>query len=110
MADTVLRAKARKPGARGSFKGMFRTSGRGRASATFPAKATAPSSRSPSMRASKSFVPASFSEGTGVPEAIMLTAASIPTTRGNRCVPPAPGRSPSFTSGSAIWAPGEATR
>ena len=31
----------------------------------------------------------------------MLSAASTPMRRGRRCVPPAPGSSPSFTSGSA---------
>ena len=36
----------------------------------------------------------------------MLSATSRPTARGRRCVPPAPGRRPSFTSGSATCAPG----
>ncbi len=40
----------------------------------------------------------------------MLSAVSSPTALGRRCVPPAPGRSPSFTSGSAICAPFVATR
>ena len=38
------------------------------------------------------------------PDTIMLSAVSTPTTRGRRCVPPAPGSRPSFTSGSAICA------
>ena len=53
---------------------------------------------------------ASISRGTGSPLTIMLSAVSTPTTRGRRCVPPAPGSRPSFTSGSAICAPGAATR
>ena len=60
--------------------------------------------------ASKRRVLASCSEGTGAPDTIMLSAASTPTTRGSRCVPPAPGMRPSFTSGSAICAPATATR
>ena len=36
---------------------------------------------------------ASSSLFTGSPETIMLSAVSTPTTRGSRCVPPAPGRS-----------------
>jgi hypothetical protein len=36
----------------------------------------------------------------------MFSAVSTPTTRGSRCVPPAPGSRPSFTSGSAMLAPG----
>lgn len=55
-------------------------------------------------------LPASFSDGMAVPETIMFSAGSRPIARGRRCVPPAPGRMPSFTSGSAICAPGAATR
>src|SRR2546427_363516 len=40
----------------------------------------------------------------------MLSAASTPIARGRRCVPPAPGSSPSFTSGSATEAVADATR
>lgn len=40
----------------------------------------------------------------------MFRAGSKPIARGRRCVPPAPGRIPSLTSGSAICAPGAATR
>ena len=36
---------------------------------------------------------------TGSPLTIMLTAISSPTARGSRCVPPAPGINPIFTSG-----------
>ena len=77
------------------------------------AKASAPRSRSPSMISSNSFWPGSFassSDCTGSPETIMFSAVSRPTTRGRRCVPPAPGSRPSLTSGSAICAPGAATR
>ncbi len=62
------------------------------------------------MISSKSAVPRNCSEGTDAPETIRLSAVSTPTSRGSRCVPPAPGKRPSFTSGSAICAPGEATR
>ena len=64
-----------------------------------------PSGRRRSFR-SNSAVLASFSEATGLPETIMFKAISRPTTRGRRWVPPAPGRMPSLTSGSAICAPG----
>ena len=55
---------------------MSRTLGSGLAAATFSAKAMAPVIRSPSIIWSKSFVPASFSEGTGLPETIMFSAVS----------------------------------
>src|SRR5439155_18960530 len=35
----------------------------------------------------------------GSPLTIIWSAFSTPTTRGSRCVPPAPGRRPSLTSG-----------
>ena len=53
---------------------------------------------------------ASISLLTGSPVTIMFSAGSTPSARGRRCVPPAPGSRPSLTSGSAILAPGEATR
>ena len=40
----------------------------------------------------------------------MFSAVSTPSARGSRCVPPAPGTRPILTSGSAMLAPGAATR
>ena len=54
----------------------------------------AASSRSPSTISSNSFCPgsaASISLFTGSPLTIMFSAVSTPSTRGRRCVPPAPG-------------------
>ena len=48
--------------------------------------------------------------GSDRPTTIIGSAASTPTTRGSRCVPPAPGRMPSLTSGSPSFAEGTATR
>ncbi len=39
----------------------------------------------------------------GSPEIIMSSASGTPTTRGRRCVPPAPGSRPSLISGKPIW-------
>ena len=74
-------------------------SGRARAAAAArrpppAAKATAAASTSPSTRRSISCCPgsaASVSLCTGSPETIMFSAVSSPSTRGRRCVPPAPG-------------------
>ena len=46
----------------------------------------------------------------GSPPTIILTASSGPTARGRRCVPPAPGSRPSFTSGRPSRASLVATR
>ena len=62
------------------------------------------------MISSISNVPATDSDFTGLPVTIISNAFSAPTARGKRCVPPAPGRMPSFTSGNASWAPASATR
>ena len=89
-----------------------RTRLRGRFSATtLRANAIAPR-RADRRRSisSSSAVPASCVAGTLAPETIMLSAASTPIARGSRCVPPAPGRRPSLTSGSAICASRAATR
>ena len=62
---------------------------------------------------SNSFWPgseASSSLLTGSPLTIMFSAVSTPSTRGRRCVPPAPGIRPSLTSGSATLQPGAAMR
>ncbi len=110
-AATVFLAKARKPSAFSWRTFRSRTLGCGPdAAPTLRAKAIAAGSTSPSTISSNSLVPANFSDSTGLPVTIMLSAASRPITRGRRCVPPAPGRMPSLTSGSAICAPFEATR
>ena len=94
---------------------MLRTRGKGRVAATERAKASA-SSASDSAEAailSNNFWPgsiASISLLTGSPLTIMLSATSTPSTRGRRCVPPAPGISPSLTSGKATLQPGAAMR
>ncbi len=44
------------------------------------------------------------------PLAIKSTAAAMPVRRGRRCVPPAPGTMPSFTSGSPSFAVADAMR
>ncbi len=74
------------------------------------ANSIAPASRSPWMTSSTR--PSSFacSELIGFPVVIMRTASAIEMTRGRRCVPPDPGRIPSFTSGSPSCARGAATR
>ena len=51
-----------------------------------------------------------FSALIGLPVVIIFTASAIGTMRGRRCVPPEPGRMPSFTSGRPSWALGEAIR
>ena len=77
---------------------------------TLRANAIAAGVTSPSTISSNSLVPLNFSDFTGSPETTIFTAISSGTSRGRRCVPPAPGRMPSFTSGSAINAPVDATR
>ena len=62
------------------------------------------------MTASNSAVSFSVAAGALVPVTIRLSAFSTPTARGNRCVPPAPGSNPSFTSGMASVALEPATR
>mmetsp|Transcript_18318 Transcript_18318/g.45628 ORF Transcript_18318/g.45628 Transcript_18318/m.45628 type:complete len:207 (+) Transcript_18318:1622-2242(+) len=59
-------------------------------------------STSPSVRAS--------SAATGLDCSIMCTALGTPTSRGRRCVPPNPGMTPNWSSGSPSCAPGVATR
>ena len=76
-----------------------------RASASPAARESVPlatASISPSRRAS----PASIWR----PEVMRSIAASVPTARGSRCVPPAPGKRPKVTSGRPIRVPGTATR
>ena len=52
---------------------------------------------------------ASFA-GIGSPDRIIGSAFSMPTRRGSRCVPPAPGMSPSLISGRPSRVPAAATR
>ena len=82
------------------------------AAARSRAKATAPASRSPSMIVEQLLARHLGQQSlvTGLPDTIMLSAGSRPSARGRRCVPPAPGRRPSLTSGSATCVPGAATR
>jgi hypothetical protein len=78
-----------------------------------PSLATAmAASRSRSSGASVSTRPISFAAlaPTCSPEVIISSARSTPTMRGRRCVPPAPGMSPSLTSGRPHLADGTATR
>ena len=51
-----------------------------------------------------------FAASTNSPNSIICLARAGPTSRGNRCVPPAPGSMPSVTSGSAIRAETSAMR
>ena len=74
------------------------------------AKAMAPASKSPSITAS---IKPSFSASvafTGSPGTMIFSAASGPISRGRRCVPPAPGTKPRFTSGRPRFASASATR
>ena len=61
--------------------------------------ATAPASRSPSTMAS--MMPLLLASGAGMwrPEMMASSAYFAPVRRGRRCVPPAPGRMPRWTSG-----------
>ncbi len=63
-------------------------------------QAIAPARRSPSIR--RSTIPSSMlaSMPIGLPEAMSSNADCHPASRGNRTVPPAPGRRPRFTSGN----------
>ena len=86
------------------------TRGRGRVSAMPSANLTAPASRSPSTISSTR--PSSLASVAlmGLPDSIISRAFCAPTTRGRRWVPPAPGSTPSFTSGRPICASLLATR
>mmetsp|Transcript_27940 Transcript_27940/g.88997 ORF Transcript_27940/g.88997 Transcript_27940/m.88997 type:complete len:262 (+) Transcript_27940:1871-2656(+) len=70
------------------------------------------SSSSPPAGTTSSTRPMSWASAgpSGRPEVMTLMACLTPTSRGRRCVPPAPGRMPSFTSGSESVAPSAATR
>jgi hypothetical protein len=74
------------------------------------AQATAEaSSGSSTMASMKPSFTASAAE-TGSPVTMILSAASPPIRRGRRCVPPAPGTKPRFTSGRPTCAEASATR
>jgi hypothetical protein len=55
-------------------------------------------------------VPLDVSAAIVLPVVIKRTASAIGMMRGRRCVPPEPGRMPSFTSGRPSCAFGAATR
>ena len=79
----------------------------------FPACATsarAAASRSPSTTRSTIPSVAASLAPTRRPAPMSAMARATPTSRGSRCVPPAPGRMPSFTSGSPTVAPAVASR
>src|SRR5690349_13499751 len=65
---------------------------------------------SPATTRSSSGVLPSVDAATGSPPTIMSSAGSAPTSRGRRCVPPAPGMRPSLTSGRPSLASAAATR
>ena len=93
------------------FASLSRMRGIGRLRAISRAKAIASASRlsSPTTRSIRPSS-AAFFAGTGSPIASIGSDAFIPIRRGRRCVPPAPGSRPSFTSGVPIIAEGTATR
>ena len=76
-----------------------------RAQARAPAMKSSPSMTSSTMPRSLATGP-----GMGSPERMKPRAFSAPTRRGRRCVPPAPGSRPSFTSGRPTGAFGAMTR
>ena len=86
------------------FKGAFSAISR-------RAKAIADSRSFPSS-ASSSTTPHSLASRApnGVPERMTSSAFSTPMSRGSRCVPPAPGMSPSLISGRPHFADGTAMR
>ena len=108
---TEFRANWRNASACGSWTLRSRRRLRGRFSATtFSARARAASTTSPSVTTSISAEPLKSEAGAVSPDRIMFSARSRPTARGRRWVPPAPGSSPSLTSGKAMRASARATR
>jgi hypothetical protein len=73
-------------------------------------KAIAAGSKSASTTESNKSVFDSSRAASGLPLTIMFKARSAPTKRGKRCVPPAPGKIPSFTSGNPSCAVAVARR
>ena len=79
---------------------ISRTRFSGRFSATtVRANVMAASSAPFGVTSSNSAVPARSRAEMVAPDTIMLSAVSTPTTRGRRCVPPAPGSKPIMTPG-----------
>ena len=74
------------------------------------AYASAPPSKSASTILSMTPASRAAGAGTGSPETMMPNAASTQIRRGSRCVPPTPGRIPSFTSDRPTLAEATATR
>lgn len=115
-ARAVLRANCSSASRFGSLTRRSRMRGSGLAGsalrATTAACATpmAAGSRSWSTTLSNSGDFANIATGSGSPESITFNAPSTPMMRGRRCVPPAPGRMPSFTSGRPTLALESATR
>ena len=72
--------------------------------------ATAAARRSPAASSSISPAASAAALDTRSPLQIMPMARGMPTMRGSRCVPPAPGMMPSVTSGRPTTVPGAATR
>ena len=88
-----------------------RTSRSGRRSAAARrANATAAVRRSPVTTSSTRPASCASAAPIGSPERIIAMALSMPTSRGSRCVPPAPGMMPSLISGSPRRVSGAATR
>ena len=92
-----------------SSRSFTRWSGRFAAS-TLRANLTAPATRSPSIISSTSPAAIASLAGIGSPDRIIGSAFSMPTRRGSRCVPPAPGINPSLISGKPSRVPAAATR
>ena len=110
----VFRANWQSACRSGSFTLRSRARGSGlpsrSAAAEASATATAAPIRSASTTLSNSGDLANRATGNGSPDNITLSAPSTPIRRGRRCVPPAPGSRPSFTSGRPIRAVASATR
>ena len=110
-ADTMLRAKAMNASPCASLIRRSRVRTTGRFSETISlANLTAAATTSCSTTRSSNRVVAILLAVTLSPLRIRLSAGSRPMRRGRRCVPPAPGRSPSLTSGSPSFASAWATR
>ena len=73
-------------------------------------KASAPARNSPSTILSMSPSASADVAEIGLPPVIKSSDAAMPASRGTRCVPPAPGNNPSFTSGSPTFALASAHR
>ena len=74
------------------------------------ANLVAPSPRSPAHTSSTTRAVSASCAVMGRPVVIMSIACANPASRGNRCVPPAPGSKPRLTSGNPTFADVVATR